>query len=430
MALVGLVLLIACTNVALLILARSAARQREFAIRIAVGARSFRILRPLALDSFAIVLAGAGLGWLLAIFATRMLAHRARIDAGLAPDRHVLWFTLAVASVVAVAFSLTPFSHAIHISADQALRSTPQMASASPSRRRVGNLVVAFQIAMCFTLLVVAGLTVRTLLNYEHLDLGMQADQLLIFDVSPQGVARGAQSFSYYNRLIDRLRAIPGVQSVSVAQWRPGSGWLRSGAIHLDGTLLLGTSRGHADISENAVGAGFFQTLGVSVLQGREFNSADTPSSRPVAIVNQTFAECYLRDGALGHTEEGAEIVGVVRDSKYKFAAEDSRPTVYDSLAQMGMAGQITFEIRTSMSPLSLLPDIRSAIHEIDANLALQKPTTQSAQFEQSYTTPMLFARLANISRWRGRVSALGVACAESTGPKCPEEVRYVRRLW
>jgi len=259
----------------------------------------------------------------------------------------------------------------------------------------VGNLAIALQIAMCFTLLVAAGLTVRTLLNYEHLDLGMKANQLLIFDVDPQGLSRGPQSFAYYNRLIDRLRTIPGVDSVSVAQWRPGSGWLRSGAIHLDGTLLLGTSRGQADISENAVGADFFHTLGVPVLRGREFNSADRPTSKPVAVVNQTFAERYLKDGALGHTVENAEIVGVVANSKYKYAAEAERPTVYDSLAQMGMAGQITFEVRTSMQPLSLLPSIRGAIHEIDPNLAMQRPMTQAAQFEQSYTTPMLFARLA-----------------------------------
>jgi len=395
MALVGLVLLIACINVALLILARCAARQREFAIRIATGASSLRILRQLALDSFTIVIASAALGWMFAIAATRMLAHWAHIGAGLAPDRHVLWFTLAVASLVAIAFSLTPFSRTMRVGVDQALRSTSPMAGHSRRHTQMGNLVIAAQIAMCFTLLVAAGLTVRTLLNYEHLDLGMQADELLIFDVDPQGLARGVQSWSYYNRLIDRIKAVPGVESVSVAQWRPGSGWLRSGAVTLDGTLLLGNSRGHADISSNAVGADFFHTLGVPVLEGREFNPTDTPSSKLVEIVNQTFAERYLKDGALGHTVEGAEIVGVVRDSKYKYAAETERPTIYESLAQMGMAGQITFEVRTSLPPLSLLPDVRSAVHQIDPNLALQKPMTQAAQFEQSYTTPMLFARLA-----------------------------------
>ncbi|WP_109488541.1 ABC transporter permease [Occallatibacter savannae] len=395
MALVGLVLLIACTNVALLILARSATRQREFAIRIATGASSLRILRQLAFDSFAIVVAGAGLGWLLAIAVTSVLAHWARIEAGLAPDRHVLSFTLAVASLVAIAFSFTPFSQTLNISPDQALRSTTQMASASRNHRRMGNLVIAFQIAMCFTLLVAAGLTVRTLLNYEHLDLGMQADQLLVFDLEPQRLTGRTQSWLYYNRLIGRLRTVPGVESISPVVWRPGSGWLKSGSVNLDGTTVLDKSGRRADISSNFIGVDFFRTLGVPVLQGREFNSADTPSSKQTAIVNQTFAKQYLPNGALGHIVDNAEIIGVVRDSKYKFASESDRPTVYHSASKSGMEGQITLEIRTSLPPLSLLPGIRSALREIDPNLAPEKPMTQAAQFEQSYTTPMLFARLA-----------------------------------
>lgn len=395
MALVGLVLLIACTNVALLILARCTGRQREFAIRIATGASSVRILRQLVAESLVVVGAGATLGWLLALAATRLLAHWARIDAGLSPDRRVLFLTLAIASLVAIAFSLTPFSQVMQASVDQAVRSTTQIMSQSRLRTRIGNLVIAVQIAMCFTLLVAAGLTVRTLLNYERVDLGMQADQLLVFDVNPQGLARGVPSWSYYNRLMDQIHAVPGVRSVSVAQWRPGSGWLRSGGVRLDGTLLLSNSGRRADISSNAVGADFFHTLGVPMLQGREFNTADTPSSKLVAIVNQTFAEHYLKSVALGHTVDGAEIVGVVRDSKYKTAAESERPTIYESLPQMGMAGQITVEVRTTMKPLSLLPEIRRAIRKVDSSLALQKPMTQAAQFEQSYTTPILFARLA-----------------------------------
>lgn len=395
MALVGLVLLIACTNVALLILARGASRQREFAIRVASGASSLRILRQLALDSVAIVLAGSGLGWLFAIAATRVLARWARIDASLAPDHQVLWFTLAVSCLVAIAFSIAPFSRARRISPDQALRSTTQMASSSRIHKRVGNLVVAVQIAMCFTLLVAAGLTIRTLLNYEHLDLGMQADQLLVFDLEPQGLTDRIQSWLYYNRLIDRLRTVPGVESVSPVVWRPGSGWLKSGSVNVDGATVLDKSGMQAEISSNFIGVDFFRTLGVPVLQGREFNSTDTPSSRQTAIVNQTFARLYLPNGALGHIVDNAEIVGVVRDSKYKFAAESGRPTVYFSVAKSGMEGQITIEVRTSLPPLSLVPDIRHALHEIDPNLAVQRPMTQSAQFEQSYTTPKLFARLA-----------------------------------
>ena len=189
-------------------------------------------------ESLVIVTAGTTLGSALAIAATRVLAHWARIDAGLNPDRRVLLFTLVIASLVAIAFSLTPFARAMQISLDQALRSTTQMGNQSRIRTRIGNFVVAIQIAMCFSLLVAAGLTVRTLLNYEHVDLGMRADDLLVFDVAPQGLTRGIQSWSYYNRLVDQIRAVPGVESVSTAQWRPGSGWLRSGGVRLDGTEL------------------------------------------------------------------------------------------------------------------------------------------------------------------------------------------------
>src|SRR6185437_5226694 len=253
MALVGLVLLIACTNVALLILAKCTAREREFAIRIATGASSSRIFRQLMAESVVIVAAGATLGSMLAIAATRVLAHWARVDAGLNPDRRVLLFTLAIASLVAIAFSLTPFSRAMQISVDQALRSATQMGSQSRSRTRVGNFVIAIQIAVCFTLLVAAGLTVRTLLNYESVDLGMRAHDLLAFDVTPQGLERGVQSWSYYNRLIDEIRAIPGVESISVAQWRPGSGWLRSSGVRLDGREILANTGKHASIWSNAV---------------------------------------------------------------------------------------------------------------------------------------------------------------------------------
>ena len=396
MALVSLVLLIASTNVALLILARSTARQREFAIRIATGASPSRIFRQLLADSVLLVATGALLGWLLSIGATRVLAHWARIDAGLAPDRLVLLFTLLVGSLVAVAFSLTPFSCAMRFSVDQTLKSSSPMVSQNRQRVRGGNAAIAFQIAMCFTILVTAGLMVRTLINYENVDLGMSADHLLVFDVNPQGLSSGVPSWSFYNRLLDRVKAVPGVEAVSLAQWRPGSGWLRSGGIRLDGTTLRSDSGVRTEIYSNAVGSDFFHTLGIPVLEGRDITSADTPAGPAVVVVNQNFAERFLKDGALGHRiDDGAEIVGVVRNSKFKSVRDHGMSTIYYALSQMGMSGQITVEVRTALNPIALLPEIRSTIHELDPNLPLQNPITQAAQFENSYVTPMLFARLA-----------------------------------
>lgn len=395
MALVGLVLLIACTNVSLLILARCTARQREFAIRVATGASAGRIFRQLLTESVLLVASGAALGWGIAIAATRVLAHWARIDSGLAPDRRVLLFTLAVASIVAITFSLAPFARAMGFSVEQALRKSSQMVSQDRRRARMGSVTIALQIGLCFTLLVAAGLTVRSLENYESSDLGMRANRLLVFDVTPQDLPGDAPNWIYYSRLMDRIRAIPGVADISVAQWRPGSGWLRSGAVKLDGALLLLSSGSREGIPSNAVGPDFFRTLGIPLLEGREFTASDSFTSPWVEIVNEEFARRYLKDGALGHIVDGARIVGVVGNSKYKSAAEPVRPTIYQDLVQMGMRGQITVEVRTTLEPMALLPEVRRAVREVDPNLALQRPMTQAAQLAETYTTPMLFARLS-----------------------------------
>jgi predicted permease len=396
MALVGLVLAIACTNVALLILARNAGRQREFAIRIATGARPTRIFRQLLTESALLVVAGAALGWMLALAATHALAVWAKIDTGLAPDRLVLLFTLGIASLVALIFSLVPFCSTMRLSVEQTLRNTSSSMSQSRRRSRSGNLAVAFQIAMCFVLLVAATLTVRTLRNYQSQGLGMDADNLLIFDVNPQGLVGNVQTWSFYNRLLDQVKAVPGVEAASLVQTRPGSGWVSSGGIQLDGKDLERSSGARAEIYSNSVGPDFFHTMGILVLQGRDITAADTPGSPPVAIVNEEFAREFLKDGALGHhLDHGAEIVGVVRNSKYRSVTESNIPTIYYPLAQTGMSGQLTVEVRAAANPAALLPAMQRTIHNLDPNLPLQNPMKQATQFEKSYVTPELFARLA-----------------------------------
>lgn len=398
MALVGLVLLIACTNVALLVIARNTVRQREFAVRMAVGARVSRIFRQLLTESVLLVSAAALLGWGLAVGATQALAAWARIDSGLAPDWRVLLFTLAVASLSALVFGLIPMRGTMRIAIEQELKSSSQNMSQSRSRVRGGNAAMALQIALCLTLLVASSLTVRSLLNYERQDLGIQAESLLVFDVSPQSVSNDEQAILFYRRLLDRIEAIPGVQRASLVRMRPGSGWLYSGGIKLDGVEPRDSSGSRAEIDFNDVGSRYFETMGIPLLQGRGIGDADTADSPKIAVVNEEFARRFLKDGALGHRIDdhpGYEIVGVVKDSRYSRVAERVKPTAYYALAQRGMTGQITVEVRASGIPTTLLPAIQRAARELDPNMPLQKPMTQAVQFEESYLTPRLFSRLA-----------------------------------
>ncbi|HKW19655.1 MAG TPA: ABC transporter permease [Terriglobales bacterium] len=398
MALVGLVLLIACTNVALLVLARNAARQREFAVRMAIGAHSFRVLRQLLIESLLLVGSGATLGWALARVATKALAIWARIDAGLRPDEHVLIFTLIIAALIGLFFGLVPLRGTLRISIEQELKSSASMLSLSRRRVYSGNLAVAMQIAMCLALLVASSLSVRSLLNYQHQDLGMSADRLLVFDLNPQGLANQVQALSFYQRLLDRVKAVPGVHAVSLVRTRPGSGWEMTGGITVDGVDMRSDAPPHVSVRHSFVGPDFFHTLGIPVLQGRDISDSDTSTSPPAALVNETFASRFLRHGALGHRigdHPGAEIVGVVKDSKDARVRETAFPAVYYPLSQTGMLGQITVEVRTAGNPLALLPAMREAVRGLDPNLPLQKPMTQAAQFAETYVTPTLFARLA-----------------------------------
>jgi len=397
MALVGLVLLIACTNVALLVIARNAVRQREFAVRMAVGARASRIFRQLLSESVLLVSAGAVLGWALAVGATRVLAAWARIDAGLSPDWHVLLFTAAAASLSALAFSLVPLRGTMRIAIEQELKSSSQNMCQSRGRVWGGNAAMALQIAMCLALMAASSLTVRSLLNYERQDLGMQAQSLLVFDVTPQNISSDAQAVLFYHRLLDRIQAIPGVQAASLVRSRPGLGWSSTEGFTLDGVEPRDTSGSRMETHYNDVSPGFFQTMGIPLLQGRGFTDADTADRPGVVVVNEEFVRRFLKNGALGHridSHSGSEIVGVVKDSKFARVAEGPVPIVFYALAQRDMTGELTVEVRAAGSPTALLPAMQRATRELDPNMPLQKPLTQTAQFEESYLTPRLFTRL------------------------------------
>jgi predicted permease len=410
MALVILVLLIACTNVSLLLAARNEARQREFSLKMAIGAGGLHVFRQLLMESSVLVTAGAACGWIFANFATRALAAWSQIESGLAPDRNVLLFTLALSVLVALTFGLAPLWSALRAPISGVLRATSSSLTTGHRSRTLGRLLMSAQVAICLLLLVAAGLLLRTLRKYQTQDLGMKTEGLLIFGVTPQRQHTAEETLAFYRNLLDRIRALPGVQGATMMDHRLGSGW---GSLHnevLDGNDLQAQFGSRGTVQTNDVGADCFHVLGVPILQGRDISDADTPASPPVVIVNETFAKRFLPNmNPLGHKLSGDRtIVGMVKDSKYRSVSEEPKPMAYYPASQKLKGGQtFQIEVRTSGRPLALLPAIAKTVHGIDPNVPLEEPLTQQAQFEMSYSTPAMFARLAGFF---GLLAALLVA--------------------
>jgi predicted permease len=410
MALVLLVLLIACTNVSLLLMARNEARQREFSLKLAIGAGSLQVFRQLLTESSLLVAAGATFGWVFAVFATRALAAWSQIESGLDPDRNVLWFTLAVSALIAVAFGLAPLWIAMRAPISGVLRTTSSGLTPGPQRRIAGRLLMSSQVAICLLLLVAAGLLLHTLRKYQTEDLGMKTEGLMVFGVTPQHAHTPEETLAFFRNLLDRMRALPGVQGVTMMNHRLGSNWGSRHGEDLDGVNLRDRFGSRGIITSNDVGPDCFHVLGVPILQGRDISDADTPASPPVVVVNESFAKRFLPNTSpLGHKlKEGRTIVGVVKDSKYRRVSEEPTPMAYyPALQTLKGAETVHIEVRSDARPLALLPTIAKAVHEIDPNVPLEDPVTQQAEFETSYSQPAMFARLAGFF---GALAALLVA--------------------
>ncbi len=400
MSLVGLVLLIACANVALLLVARNQGRQREFSLRLAVGAGRLHLFRQLLTESLLLVIAGGILAWTLAIPATRALAAWSQLETSLQPDRSVLLFTLAVVVLAALVFGLAPLRSALSVPAGMALKSSGTAAAQDKRKSRQGRMVVAAQMAMCVVLLVAAGLLLRTLRNLEHVPLGMRTQGLLVFGIYPQGFHSNQEAIHFYQTLLTRLRVLPGVESVSLADNRPGAGWSNNNEAVVDGVSPHITSGKFAPLRGNDVGPDFFHVMGIPLLMGRDISEADTTTSPRVAVINQTFAERYLAgQNPLGHhvgsKENERTIVGLAGNNKYTGLDEKDLPMIWIPYTQTGGVGQMNVEMHVEGEPLSLLPTVARAVHEIDPNLPLQKPMAQQAQFEESISRQRLFSKLA-----------------------------------
>jgi len=315
-------------------------------------------------------------------------------------DSRVLLFTFAISIVCAIVFGLAPLRAAVSVPVAVTLKTSNATAYRDHRGSLSGKVVVASQMVLCLLLLVGSGLLVHSLRNYQTLPLGLRVDGLLVFGTDAFSVHNDEEKDHFYQNLLARVRAVPGVESATLVSHRLGSGWGWNSIWAIDGVKPQGP---HSEMmSANSGGPDFCHTLGIPVLRGRDITDADTRSAPKVVLVNETFAKRFFPKGnVLGHSvgedkpEDRFTIVGVIGDSKYKRVDEKTKPTLYFPYAQHTAIPNMQVELRTSGNPEALIPSVRAVLHDLDPNLPMQKPMTQRAQFDESFSQARLFARLS-----------------------------------
>jgi predicted permease len=406
-AVVGLVLLIACVNVASLMLARAAERQKEIAVRLALGAGRLRLLRQLLTESVLLAVAGGTLGLLFAIWGRDVLLNlRVLPGSDLSSfqggfDWRVLAFTFAVSVLTGLIFGLAPAWRSTRIDLTPALKDTGR-SSAGYSRSRLSKSLVVAQVSLSLLLLIGAGLFLRTLRNLQQIDPGFNTVNLLVFRVDPRlSGYRGERLANLYQRMFERIEAVPGVRAVTFSRHPLLSGSLGTREFAVVGRPVEGNNRPSANI--HIVRANFFETMELPVPLGRGLSSRDEANAPRVAVINQALARRFfpgenpvgkrLNFGS-GQADE-AEIVGVAQDAKYTSLRAEVPPTIYVSwLQELPRLGQMNFEVRTAGDPVNFLGAIRQAVREVDSNLPLFDVKTQVEQASQSLAQERLFAAL------------------------------------
>jgi predicted permease len=410
MCLVGAVLLIACANVAGLLTARGAARQREIGVRFSLGASRGRIIRQLVVESFLLSLTGAILGLGIASWSSTALVHFAAengIADGLssALNAPVLAFTCALALVCSALFGLAPALRATHVELVSTLKEQGGTLSSALGHTRLRKALVVTQVALALLLVTSAGGFVRSLYNVKHIDLGLHPAHILQFRVAPQlnGYDQ-AHSFAFFQSLEDRIKALPGVLSLSCALEPLISDSDRSSNVTVEGEppALAGSRQ----VMRNAIGPGHFSNLGIPLLKGREFTRADATESPKVAIVNETFMRTFFPQGdPLGrHMKFGGgtdplnmEIVGVVKDSHHTDVREDVHSFVYIPYSQEKDVGALTYYVRTSQDPSTLATTVHQVVAELDSSLPLTDLRSFEQQIDRQLASDGLIALLAGI---------------------------------
>jgi len=404
MTIVGLVLLIACANVANLLLARASVRQKEIAVRLSLGASRSRLILQLLSEGTLLAMLGGIAGLLLAYWAQNLLwSYRPpflQADAiNLQPDLRVLFFTLAVSLVTGIVFGLTP---AIQASRPDLVVELKEKTSAPTGSNRLfglRNLLVASQVALSLVALVGAGLFLRSLQNAQQISPGFDVERLatVSFDLGGQGYTeiRGQQ---FQQRALERAAAIPGVRSASLASTIPlfQGGFART--VFLEGQDTSDRRAGKL-VNITVASGRYFEVMGIPLMRGRAFNDVDQSNTPSVVVINETMAKRFWPDqDPIGKRfkffgqENFQQVIGIAKDSKYNFIGEDPLPYIYQALTQAYQPA-VSLLVRAD-NPAAVLGTLRGEIQQLDRVMPLTGVFTLNDIFEQSLWAPKMGASL------------------------------------
>ena len=413
-AVVGIILLIACINVGNLLLARGATRQREIAVRLAIGAGRSRIIRQLLTESMLLAVLGGCFGLLLAWCGGQLLsALISGARTSVAPDLRVLGFTAAVSLLTGIGFGLLPAMRATRTNLTPSLKASGSgsggsLFGAAASRSSLGKALVISQIALCLTLLIAAGLLLESLRKLSKADVGFEREKVLLMWVLPTMVGYDiAQEDSLYWQLLPRLDALPGVQSATLSRLQLFSGyWGRSVSVprHASG------GAGDVRVSCNTIAPKFFATMGIPLLSGRDFTPADTATAPKVAIISESMAQHYFQgENPVGRHfrftgEDGTEveIVGVVKDIWTEFREEQNHRSpqaayIPFTQAPAAMTGQAVLEVRAAENTGATAAAMREVARRLDKDLPVGTVTTQNEIVDQSLGRPRALTQLTTL---------------------------------
>jgi predicted permease len=405
MSLTGFVLLLACANIANLLLARGAQRQREMSVRLALGAGRARVLRQLLTES--LLLAGiGGLGGLMLGYSGRNLLPAAMINAwerndfAVKFDWGIFGFAAGVTLLTGLLFGLAPAWLAARAEVSSSLKESAQ----TVTRRRKGlggKAIVAFQIALSTLLVVGAGLFLRTLFALDSIDVGFRTDHLLLFEVAPPRQRYGpGKDVQLHQRLEQAFASLPGVEGVGPASTAYIADNMNNDDFIPEGEPDASDHGGAEDV--NFVGTTFFGTMDIPIVAGRSFGSQDTSTSQRVGIINESLAKKRFpnmnpigkRFRAAGPADAWIQIVGICADTRYATLRDPAPPQFFLPYVQQEDVGVLTYAIRTQLAPLQLMPALHQIVQKADRDLPIIDIRTQQEQIDATMQQERIFAAL------------------------------------